>query len=155
MKTAKVNETALPAQNFAVLSLQRKVFKRSNVGIIYIDKTSLGYRPTGADSAKGVYNQYNRNLGIEYNLASSSNLWTGKAMVLKSFQPTAGKNDWAPVTCNSSRKWLIYGQAQYVGRISAPEVGYVPRRDYVKLNPQLSYYFFPKGGNILSHAQHK
>ncbi|MBX2920611.1 MAG: carbohydrate binding family 9 domain-containing protein [Chitinophagaceae bacterium] len=154
MKTARVSETALPAQNFAVLSLQRKVFKRSNVGIIYIDKTSLGYHPTTADSAKGVYSQYNRNLGIEYNLASSSNLWTGKAMLLKSFQPTAGKKDWsyAGHLQYSSRKWLIYGQTQYVGENFTPEVGYVPRRDYVKLNPQVSYYFFPGGGNILSHG---
>lgn len=154
MKTAKVNATALPEQNFAVLSLQRKVFKRSNIGVIYIDKTSLGYHPNAADSAKGVYSRYNRNLGLEYNLASNSNLWTGKALVLKSFQPTASKKDWtyAGHLQYSSRKWLVYGQAQYVGEHYTPEVGYVPRRGYVKLNPQASHFFFPKGGKILSHG---
>lgn len=154
MKTAKVNATALPEQNFAVLSLQRKLFKRSNIGMIYIDKTSLGYHPDAADSSKGVYSSYNRNFGLEYNLASNSNLWTGKAMVLKSFQPGAHKNDWtyAGHLQYSSRKWLIYGQAQYVGEHYTPEVGYVPRRDYVKLNPQISRFFFPRGGKVLSHG---
>ncbi|MEX6686222.1 DUF5916 domain-containing protein [Danxiaibacter flavus] len=154
MRTASVDETALPAQNFAVLSLQRKVFKRSNIAFIYVDKASMNYNPTAADSVKGVYQQYNRNIGLEYNLASSNNIWTGKAMALKSFAPNLKGNDWtyAGHLQYSSKKWLIYGQTQYVGNNYTAEVGYVPRRDYIKLNPQVSYYFFPKGGNILTHG---
>lgn len=155
MRTHTVDETALPAQNFAVVSLQRKVFKRSNIGVIYIDKTSINYNPDrNTDSSKNIYSRYNRNLGLEYNLASSNNLWTGKAMVLKSFHPGVTKGDWTQAAHlqYSSRKWLIYGQAQYVGENYIPEVGYVPRRGYVKFNPQLSHFFFPRGGSVLSHG---
>ena len=34
MQTKKVNETGLPAQNFAVIALQRKVFARSNIRLL-------------------------------------------------------------------------------------------------------------------------
>ena len=155
MRTAKVNESALPAQNFAVVSLQRKVFKRSNIGIIYIDKASLNYNALqNPDSSKSLYPRYNRNMGLEYNLASSNNIWTGKAMVLKSFSPGISKGDWTQAAHlqYNSRKWLIYGQAQYVGENYTPEVGFVPRRGYIKFNPQISRFFFPKGGSVLSHG---
>lgn len=154
MQTARVNETALPAQNFAVLSLQRKVFRRSNIGFIYVDKSSLNYHPNSADSSKAVYSKYNRNFGAEYNLASSSNLWTGKLLVLKSFQPGISHEDWTQAgnLQYSSRKWLISGQFQRVEKNYTPEAGYVPRRGYIKINPLITHYFFPKGGNLLSHG---
>lgn len=153
MQTAAVEETGLPAQNFAVMSLQRKVFKRSNIGLLYIDKTSMHY-PSLADSSKERYAAYNRNFGIEYNLASSNNVWTGKAMVLKSFQPGAGNDDWVQAGHLQyfSRRWLIMGQIQHVGKDYTAEVGYVPRGDYFKLNPSIAYFFFPKGGHVLSHG---
>jgi hypothetical protein len=74
----------LPSQNYAVISLQQKVFKRSNIGIIYIDKTAINYHPE-KDSLQAKYSEYNRNIGVEYNLASANNVITGKALLLKSF----------------------------------------------------------------------
>lgn len=154
MQTAKVDETGLPSQNFAVLSLQRKLFKRSNIGVLYIDKASIDYHPANNNGNKETYSLYNRNLGVEYNLASSNNVWTGKAMVLKSFQPGASADDWTQAAHlqYSSRRWLIMGQMQHVGKDYTAEVGYVPRRGYFKLNPTITYYFFPKGGHLLSHG---
>jgi hypothetical protein len=52
----------------------------------------------------------------------------------------------------SSRKWLINWQHEYVGRNYNAEVGYVPRQGYIKVNPQISYLFFPKSKHILSHG---
>ena len=153
MQTEKVNETALPAQNFAVVSLQRKIFKRSSIGFIYIDKESVNYHP-GKDSSKPVYSLYNRNIGMEYNLASSNNIWTGKTFFLKSFGSNKTGNDitHAATLSYNSRKWNIIWQHEYVGRNYSAEVGYVPRQGYIKLNPQIARNFFPQGGNILSHG---
>lgn len=153
IQTKQVDETGLPAQNFAVLSLQRKVFKRSTIGIMYIDKTSVNYHP-GSDSSKPVYSLYNRNFGLEYNLASSNNIWTGKAFLLKSFDAGKPGNDMvhgATLTYNS-RQWNIVWQHEYVGNNYSAEVGYVPRHGYFKINPQIMRNFFPKKGNILSHG---
>ena len=54
MQTGKVPEMHLPRQNFAVFALQRRVFSRSNVGVIFIDKESMNYTPS-EDPAMPVY----------------------------------------------------------------------------------------------------
>jgi hypothetical protein len=151
MQTEKVNETSLPSQNFAVVALQRRVFARSNIGAIFINKESLNYQP---DPALPQYSRYNRNAGLEYNLASSNNLWTGKALVLKSYSP--GENDHdishAANLQYASRKWTVSWQHEYVGRNYNAEVGYVPRKAYTKLSPFAARLFFPKGTKVLSHG---
>jgi len=153
MQTAKVDSTDLPVQNFAVVALQRRVFARSNITGIFINKQSLNYTPSG-DPNKPVYSEYNRNLGFEYNLASANNMVTGKFLVLKSFSPDKTDKDWthAANILYSSRKWMLGWQHEYVGKNYNAEVGYVPRTSYIKLNPTANYLFFPKGTKILSHG---
>ena len=153
MQTGSINSIGLPTQNFVVASVQRRVFSRSNIGLIFINKQSLHY-DAGADTGKQIYSEYNRNIGVEYNLASSNNIWTGKAMFLKSFSPGKNRNDLVHAAHLQylSRKWLLYWQHEYVGKNYNAEVGYVPRNGYIKMNPQAGYLFFPKSGKILSHG---
>lgn len=145
------NSRFLPAQNFAVVALQRRVFARSNIGAIMINKESIHY--SASDSAPGL-NPYNRNIGLEYNLASSNNIWTGKAMFLKSFTPGVAGRDFthAANLQYNSRKWILSGEYEYIGRNYNAEVGYVPRRGFVKVNPFASRLFFPRGTRVLSHG---
>ena len=49
MQTEKINDLALPAQNFTVAAIQRRVFSRSNIGAVFINKESLNYHPTPGD----------------------------------------------------------------------------------------------------------
>ncbi len=153
MQTRKVDETGLPAQNFTVASVQRRVFARSNIGMLFINKQSINYHPD-INSAKPLYSDYNRNIGLEYNLASSNNLWTGKAMFLKSFSPGKSGKDYvhAGHLQYASRNWLLLWQHEYVGKNYNAEVGYVPRKGYIRINPQVGHTFFPKGGKVLSHG---
>ena len=153
METAPLDSLGLPAQNFIAASVQRRVFSRSNIGFIFINKQSLNY-PQKIDSGKPVYSDYNRNIGLEYNLASRNNVWTGKAMVLKSFSPGKRGDDFVQSgnLQYNGRQLLLYGEYDYVGKNYNAEVGYVPRKGYFKLNPQVAYLFFPKGGSILSHG---
>jgi len=153
MKTGSVKDTGLPAQNFTVVALQRRVFSRSNIGILFVNKQSLNYDPS-KDTTKPVYSMYNRNIGFEYNLASANNIWTGKALFLKSFSPGVSGNDWvhAAHLQYASRKWILLWQHEYVGKHFNAEVGYVPRNNYIKLNPQVSRLFFPRGSSVLSHG---
>jgi len=143
----------LPAENYAVISLQQKVFKRSNIGFIYIDKTAVDYHPS-KDSATNIYSQYNRNIGVEYNLASANNVFTGKILFLKSFTDNKSGDDFVQASNMqySSRKWLINAQYEYVGKNYIAEVGYAPRKNFIKFNPQITRYFFPKSGIILTHG---
>jgi hypothetical protein len=153
MQTGKVDSIGLPQQNFSVIALQRKIFARSNIGFIFINKQSLHYQP-GKDSTHPVYSQYNRNMGMEFNLASSNNAWTGKALLLKSFSPGKRGDDYVHSgnLQYTDRHWLIGTEYEYTGSNYNAEVGYVPRQGYIKLNPQVAYLLLPTGGPILSHG---
>jgi hypothetical protein len=152
MQTGKVDSMELPAQNFAVVALQRRVFSRSNIGFLFVNKQSVNYHPN--DTAKYKYSSYNRNFGFEYNLASKNNLWTGKAMLLKSFSPGDPGKNWvhAANLQYNSRKWIINWQHEYIGRNYSAEVGFVPRNNYIKTSPSVNRLFFPKSGKVLSHG---
>jgi Domain of unknown function (DUF5916)/Carbohydrate family 9 binding domain-like len=153
MQTNDVPSDGLPKQNFSVLALQRKVFARSNVGLLVVNKESLNYAPSDS-SAGQKYSSYNRNVGFEYNLASSNNAWSGKAFVMKSFSPNGASRDIAHGANlqYSSKYWNLGWQHEYVGADYNAEVGFVQRKGYIKINPQVSRLFFPRSGNILTHA---
>ncbi len=153
METDKTPTTSQPAQNFAVVALQRKLFKKSNIEFFYIDKTSIDYH-TPKDPATPAYSVYNRNIGFEYNLAPSNNTWTGKTILIESFSP--GKKGSGFVNAAnilySTRKWQVGWEQEYAGNNFNAEVGYVPRNNYMKINPTLARFFFPKAGIVLSHG---
>ena len=153
MQTAGVDSVGLPPQNFSVATIQRRVFARSNIAAIFINKESLNYIPS-ADSTKPVYSAYNRNIGMEYNLASSNNLWTGKAVMLKSFSPDKKGHDFTHAANLNyfSRKWNLIWQHEYVGKDYTAEAGYVPRTGYIRVFPQATRLFFPTGTKVLSHG---
>jgi hypothetical protein len=153
MQTGTVDSIGLPQQNFAVLALQRKIFSRSNIGFLFVNKESINYDPL-KDTTHPDYTTYNRTFGLEYNLASSNNFWTGKQMFMKSFTPGVSGHDWVAAgnLQYSSKKWLINGAYQYVGFNYKAEAGYIPRKGYIRFYPNMSYYFFPKGGSLLSHG---
>jgi hypothetical protein len=146
-------EKGLPKQNFSVFALQRKVFSRSNIGFLFVNKSSLNYQ---YDATKNLpqYSNYNRNAGLEYNLASKNNEWTGKAFFLKSFSPNKSGKDVAHAANlqYTNRHWTINWDHEYVGRNYNAEVGYVPRVGFIKLNPSVIRLFFPKAGAILTHG---
>jgi hypothetical protein len=144
---------SLPAQNFTAIALQRKIFARSNIGFLFVNKESFDY-PGGTKVAQSANDKYNSNIGIEYNLASADNLWTGKALVLKSFSPDKKGHDFTQAgnLQFANKYWNVGAEYEVVGANYNAEVGYVPRQGYIKLNPYIGYLFFPKGGPILSHG---
>ncbi|MET3126222.1 hypothetical protein ABID42_001324 [Arcicella rosea] len=131
-----------PGQNFSALVLQQKVFSRSNISMMLLNKQSLNYD----EIINKGYNQYNRNFGFEYNLASASNLWTGKAMYLKSYSPNTKGDDFVSAFNVYHNGLNFFGsiQYEYVGSNYNPEIGYVPRVGYHKIAMPLQYNFYPK-----------
>ncbi|MBO0343207.1 MAG: DUF5916 domain-containing protein [Bacteroidota bacterium] len=153
MQTDNVDETGLPSQNFAVLSLQQKVFSRSNIGLMFVNKESLDYNAL-ADSLKTEYTQFNRNLGLEYNLASADNKYNGKVFMLKSFGPDSSYNGFAQGAhlAYSSRKWNWRVQQEYISENFTSEVGFVPRNNYIKLQGSIGHLFLPASEKVVSHG---
>ena len=152
MQTNSNDDNHVPAQNFTMIALQRKVFARSNIGFMLVNKESFNYPPGAATT--GANSKYNTNFGIEYNLASADNLFTGKALVLKSFSPNKKGHDYTQAgnLQFANKYWTVGGQYEVVGANYDAGVGYVPRQGYIKFNPYISRLFFPKEGAILSHG---
>lgn len=152
MQTERVVTKLTPSQNYTVIALQRKVFARSNIGLLFVNREQILQR----DEKNPIYqaNPYNRNLGLEYNLASANNLWTGKAVFLKSFSKNFNKEDWvhAANLQYSSKRWTLNWQQEYVGKGYTAEVGFVPRKDYIKLSPSAALTFFSRNQKITSHG---
>lgn len=153
MKTSADDAKNLLAQNFAVVALQRKLFKKSNIELFYIDKTAFDY-PTKITNTNAVGNPYNRNFGFEFMLAPKNNTWSGKTILIKSFTPNKIGNDFlnAGNLQYSSRNWIISWQHEVVGNNYNAEVGYIPRNNYIKFTPSITRLYFPKSGSILSHG---
>ncbi|MFI5140564.1 MAG: DUF5916 domain-containing protein, partial [Sphingobacteriales bacterium] len=151
MQTA--SNDSLPAQNFTVIALQRKVFARSNIGFLFVNKQAFSYPDVPASSQPGNSGN-NANMGVEFNLASASNAWTGKELILKSFTPGKNGHDFTDAgnLQFTNKYWTVGGEYEYVGANYNAAAGYVPRRGYIKVNPVIGYLFLPAGGPVLSHG---
>ncbi|MEM1136767.1 MAG: DUF5916 domain-containing protein [Bacteroidota bacterium] len=152
LQTEKVDSIGMPVQNYAVLAVQRQVFARSNVSFLFMDKQTIDYTPKIGDTE---FSKYNRNIGVEYNLASANNFWTGKALIHKNFRPDTDKDTYmhALGLNYDSKNLSIEWEHEYVGKNYNPETGFIPRKDYVRVNPEMEYRFFPKSSNkIVSHG---
>jgi hypothetical protein len=145
------SSSGVPAQNFSVFSLQRKVFARSNVSAIFVNKETFDYDRV---EDKEAVKRYNRNLGLEYNLASSNNIWTGKLLAMKSFSPGLSGKDQvlAGNLAYTSRRLTFNVQFENVGQNFRAETGYVPRTGFNHLLPTAGLLFFPKSKKVLSHG---
>lgn len=153
MQTGSVDNLQKPSQNFSVIALKRRVASRSNLGLLFVNMESTGNIITGNNS-EVTSPEFDRNIGIEYNLATSNNLWTGDFMLLKSFSPGDDNKSLSHLTnlLYSDGNWTIIWAHEYVGSDYTARVGYVPRRGYVRINPELGYLFYPETTIVLSHG---
>ena len=154
IKTGEVAESKIDAQNFSVFTLQQKVFSRSNITAFFINKDGLNTHPEYYTNTTANNKRFNRNIGLEYNLASQNNIWRGKFMYYKSFSPNVSTDNqtFAGLMTYFTRHWNISGQYENVGKNYEAEVGYFQRKNYARFNPRIGYLFFPKGKNVLTHG---
>jgi len=149
VQTARSESNDLGADNYGMITLQRRVLERSNIGFMFVNKDFTGTTPGSNNPGN-----YNRNVGVEFNLASASNTWTGKLLGLKSFTPGVSGHDLvlADNLQYLSKSWTFYLQEEYVGKNYTAAVGYVPRTGFIKISPLVLHNFFPKKGNVLTYG---
>lgn len=146
VQSQAIESKGVPGQNYSMMAFQRKLFARSNVGIFFVNKISQV--ETELQRRNG-FSDYNRNLGLEYNLASANNFWTGKTFYYQSFSPLQGQSPFAHATslAYKDNHWILVWNHQWVGGGFNPEVGYVPRTDYTSIAPEFGRIFYPKSAN--------
>lgn len=151
MQAAKDEVNGLPSYNYTVAALQRKVFSRSNVGLIFVNKQTF----SELDS-NDFYLPYNRVAGLDYNLASKDNKWTGKVFYHQSFLSAADdKSDRFAHGANiayQDRQFRLQYRHQKIGENYSAEVGFVPRTDFFKINPAFNWFFYPTKGSLNNHG---
>jgi hypothetical protein len=148
MQTDEV-ENAQPSLNYTVAVLQQKVFSRSNISAIFVNKQDLAYNP----NTSGEFH-YNRVFGVDYNMASADNQWTGKFYYHRSLDPekldqayTQGAN-----LSYNTRPLLLRWDHVIVGENYNAETGFVPRTGYRKISPVAEIYFYPNSKVINRHG---
>ena len=131
MTTEKTD--ALPLRNYTVLSLQQRIFSRSSIGFMFVNKEYAG------DT------QFNRVAALDYNMASIDNVWTGKFYYHRSFQPGNPDKQFAQgaAVVYSKRNIRLEFRETALGKNFLAETGYVRRRDYVSFRPEINYFFVP------------
>lgn len=160
----------LPAVNYTVASLQKKVFAASNVALIWVHDQKLGVQRTFIDNKgnRDSTGDYNSVVGGEFNLLTKTNRWGGKAFIQKSFYPGLhGLEGFAHATWlrYKSLHWMAMWNHEYVSRNFVARTGFVPRTDnidaktgklyrysYYRLEPNLGYTWYPKHRFINNHG---
>ncbi len=133
------------SRNYTVASVQKKIFARSNIGLLFVNKEYLQQPDTSG--------LFNRVLGFDYNLASRSNFWTGKFFYHRSFRPGNPEKQHAEgATLAYTSKHLSFRLSQTsVGENYLAETGYVRRKGYNFYGPELAFLFVPNK-KVVTHG---
>lgn len=146
------NKGDIPASNFAVAVLQRNIFSRSNIVAFLVNKQLTDNH---VDSLN-LQSSYSRVAGLEYNMASTDDKWTGKVFYHQAMNPGLSVDASAAsvsgeILYSTPLLRVTFNQA-YVGSDFIAEAGYVKRRAYLQSSPGIRYTFYPSGSSILSHG---
>ena len=138
----------IPSNLNTVFTLRQKVFDRSNVSFFFIDR-----RTTDEYDFISEEKRKNSVTGLEYNLASPDNKWTGRAYLHKSF--TEGLNDDDMIVgMNLQRNTLRHkASLEFIhgGEDFRSDLGFFRRTGFLKLSPSYSYRIYPKNENVISY----
>jgi hypothetical protein len=149
MQTAEDKTNEIATTNNAVLTAQYKLFSRSNLSFMFINKQATKDEDFTADE-----NQYNRVFGVDYRLASEDNTWIGKYYFHKSFSPDVDSKDISTgmSTSYNSRNFEVRLSGLYVGDNFRSDLGFIRRTDILKVDPQFKRNFWPKSGALQRHS---
>ncbi len=148
IQTAVDEANKIPSNNNTVLALQQKVFSRSNIGMIFINRQSFKDYDFLAEEDK-----YNRVLGFDYNLISRNNVWNGKFYTHKSFQRGGNGKDLSAGSFlgYNSRNYNVFTDWVYIGEDFRSDLGFIRRTDIVKSATNFQRIFWPKKGILQNY----
>ncbi|AEM71221.1 putative membrane associated hydrolase [Allomuricauda ruestringensis DSM 13258] len=149
LQTEEDKENEIPSNNNTVFALQKKMFSRSNLSFIFVNRQSFGDYDFLEET-----DRYNRVVGMDYNLASVNNTWTGKFFYHKSFAHDIEDRDASGgLDLRYNSRFLNFGvRGNFVGNDFRSDLGYVRRQDIVAARPFVEFNFWPQKGKLNSHG---
>lgn len=145
LQTEEDSENGIASNNNMMFSLQQKMFSRSNLGVFFINRQAVG-----ASDFLPKDEEFNRVMGIDYNLASEDNSWTGKFYLHKSFQPEDNEGNYS-LGFNlgkNTRNFSAFVDAVKIDEEFNSDLGFIPRTDIIKLVNVFEARIWPKKGKI-------
>lgn len=154
MHTQMDPDAGIPGANYTVAAVQRKLFSRSNIGLIFVDKENFA---SDFDVTSDELERYNRVIGLDYNLASSDNRWNGKVFYHQLFNPDTtyslgDKFAHGGKISFQDRYWGVDYEHNWVRAGYEPSVGFVPRTNFFSLRNSVRRFFYPTSGAINRHS---
>lgn len=139
MQTEGVRSLALDPQNYFVAATQRQIGKKSNIAAIVVNRQNFLHS-----------NDFNRVAGLDFNFQTNNNKIFGKAFFHHSFSPHQPKDAFAQAVWISynTLRWSWNYNHEYIGENYHPEVGFVPRKNVIRLEPDIAIKFYPKNSSI-------
>ncbi len=151
MQTAEDEINGQPSQNFTVAAAQRRIGARSNIGVISVNRQSIG-----GDQENAEVDNSNRVVGVDYNLATANNKWSGKTFIHRAITESKEKNPYSHGfrLDYTDRAWGASWQHEYVGEGYDAQVGFIRRQDYFKIDPRLTLFAYPSA-EILNRIEYQ
>ena len=151
MQTAADPANDIAGDNSGMLVAQRRVGARSRASAFVVNRETFGRGGLDADVPRGE--RANRVIGAEYFLASADGAWNGKAFAHKSVTNGDGGDGYSAqvsgVYTRGSR-WLASVDATYVGEEFRSDLGFVPRKDFLRTAARVRHFFYPRRRERLS-----
>jgi len=145
IQTEEDEANEIPSNNNMMLALQQKMFSRSNLGFFFINRQAVN-----AADFLPEDEEYNRVVGLDYNLASADNSWRGKFYAHKSFQPNDKKGNYS-LGFNlgkNTRHISAFLDLVSIDEDFTSDLGFIRRKDIFKMANIVEGRFWPKKGKV-------
>lgn len=162
MQTSAVSGTTLPGsenlkdgynlsgQNYTAAVLQRKLWARSNIGALFINRQATNYE---AEDSTNATSAFNRVAGLDFEFATLDDKWKASVYLHASMDPEAKKNAFVQgaFLAYSTRHWTLTYAHNYIGDGYNAEVGFVPRTGTFQIGSfDSQYIIYPKTESIVT-----
>lgn len=135
----------IPANNNTVFTMQHKVFSRSNVSFIFVNRETTGNYDFVAEDER-----YNRVAGMDYQLASKDNSWTGRFWLHQSFDKniSSDNNSFGVRINRNKRNYDFIESIGGIGENYNADLGFVRRKGNFQNFTKYTRKFYPQNGPI-------
>ena len=132
--------------------IEKNILKNSKISSFLINKQSL-FNDKSVEYAHDLSN-FNRVFGFESKLQTNNTKFKSQLYYHQSIEneKVSGANSYGANASYEERNFETNVYFYGVGENFNPEVGFVPRKDYVFLSPSFQYKFLPENISLVQHG---
>ena len=147
IQTAEDKANQIASNNNSMIALQKKVGRRSTIGAFMVNRERFKEY-----DFSNPEDRYNRVFGVDYNLASADNSWTGRYYLHKSLNPDDKKGNLSAQVIHTYNKnnWVFINDWVYVDKDFTADLGFVPRNGIFKMGNMAQRFFLPKNRSVIN-----